>query len=254
MASFAACLFRWTETACLCMGAVIACHWAGTVHVVAASAQQAQQAPQAPPPTTLPLRLVGIVVDPTTPSNAACLVECLFPERKLARVKAGQLACDLAEINEIRSDAVGITNVLTNRVELLTFSDVAPAAGAAPAPPPPVVTTTDDTVAVALAKGSVDYYLGNLRDFLDAASAVPKLRDGPNGPEIEGFEVTKVKQSGLVEQLGLQSGDVILAVDGQPLDGLPTVIRLMGQLQGTSQVKMTVVRKGQKLTFVLNSR
>jgi membrane-associated protease RseP (regulator of RpoE activity) len=178
----------------------------------------------------------------------------LFPERKLARLKTGQRACDLAEIDEIRSDGVGITNVLNNRVEVLAFSDLAPAAGVAPAPPPPVVTTTDDTVAVALAKGSVDYYLGNLRDFLDAAAAAPKLRDGPNGPEIEGFEVTKVKPSGIVEQLGLQSGDVIVAVDGQPLDGLPTVIRLMGQLQGSSQVKMTVVRKGQKLSFVLNSK
>ncbi|MCK7510122.1 MAG: PDZ domain-containing protein [Desulfobacterales bacterium] len=44
---------------------------------------------------------------------------------------------------------------------------------------------------------------------------------------IDGFTVTQVKPSGAAERLGLRTGDVILDVNGQVLDGMPTVMRLV---------------------------
>jgi type II secretory pathway component PulC len=43
-------------------------------------------------------------------------------------------------------------------------------------------------------------------------------------------------------------------VNGKTLDGLPTVMRLFGQAQTTGQVKVTVLRGGQKMTFVLTTK
>ena len=71
---------------------------------------------------------------------------------------------------------------------------------------------------------------------------------------IDGFTVTQVKPSGAAERLGLRSGDIILDVNGQVLDGMPTVMRLFSQLQATPQVTITVLRDGQRMSVVFNTK
>ena len=63
-----------------------------------------------------------------------------------------------------------------------------------------------------------------------------------------------MKAGGAADQLGLRNGDVIQEVNGQLLDGMPTVMRLFEQIQTLPQMKVAVLRNGQKLTFVLNTK
>jgi hypothetical protein len=233
--------------------------------VVGATGAGLQQPSQpAPPASTLPLQLVAVMLDRGTPANSSCLIRCTYPSEKQGRFVAGQTACDLAEIKEIRQQDVLVNNLLRTRLEVLPLSHgqrgevaVPPPAGPAPAPPPaaPVVTESPEGVSVDLAKGSVDHYLGNLPDVLASALAAPRLRDGPNGAKsVDGYEIGGVKEAGVVEQLGLRNGDVVLEVNGQPLDGLPTIMRLLAQVQTMPQVTITVLRKGQRVTVVFNTK
>jgi type II secretory pathway component PulC len=222
-----------------------------------------QPSQPAPPASTLPLRLVAVMLDKESPAGSSCLIRCTYPAEKQGRFVAGQTACDMAEVREIRQQEVIITNLLRSRVEILPLSDeqagAAPPqpveAPPAPASPRPVVTESPEGVSVDLAQGSVEHYLGNLPDVLASALAAPRLRDGPNGAKsVDGYEIGAVKEAGAIEQLGLRNGDVILEVNGQPLDGLPTILRLLGQIQTLPQVKLTVLRKGQKVTVVFNAK
>jgi type II secretory pathway component PulC len=223
-----------------------------------------QQLPQpAPPASTLPLQLAAVVLDKESPAKSSCLIRCTYPTEKQGRFVAGQTACDLAEIKEIRQQEVLINNLLRSRLEVLLLAHgqrgaaAPPPAVPVPAPDPalPVVTESPDGISVELAKDSVEHYLGNLPDVLASALAAPRLRDGPNGAKsVDGYEIGSVKEAGTVEQLGLRNGDVILEVNGQPLDGLPTILRLLGQIQTLPQVKLTVLRKGQKVTVVFNTK
>lgn len=207
------------------------------------------------PASTLPIVLAGVMLDPQAPSRSACLLRCAFPPEKQGKFLVGQTACELAEIAEIRQDRVVFRNLLTNRRELLVFSRPEASTGAPSPPPAPVVTVTKEAVAVDLAKGAVDHYLDNLPQLLDAALAAPRYRDTGGGQRaIEGFEIGKIKEASVVEQLGLKNGDVLLEVNGQSLDGLPTIIKLLGQIQNMSQVKVTVLRNGQKVSFVFNRK
>jgi type II secretory pathway component PulC len=169
---------------------------------------------------------------------------------------AGQNVCDLAAIQEIRDDGVIITNLLTKRVEVLTFSPAKPSTGALPPPPAvPAPAAASDIVAIELPKASVDLYLANLPDLLASAVAVPRYRETANGRRsIDGYEIGQVRQGGAVEQMGLRDGDVVLEVNGQPLDGMATVMRILGQIQNMPQAKVTVLRKGQRMTFVFNTK
>jgi hypothetical protein len=227
----------------------------------------AQESPRQLPPSTLPLTLVGLMVDSADPSRSECLIRCAYPVPRVRAFGPGQSVCDVAEVNEILQDGVVVKNLLTSRLELLTFREAEPLAAVpppadaqAPAParpslPPPVVRKSSDVVTIEVPEASVQHYLANLPELLSSARATPRYRKtGFGQSSIDGFEIDQIRQSSVVEQMGLKNGDVILELNGQPLDSLASAIRLFGQAQGMAQSRMTVLRNGQRITFVLNRK
>lgn len=224
------------------------------------------QSPQPLPYSALPLKLLGVMLDTDAPSKSACLIRCTYPVEKVATLGPGQKACDLAEVREIRQDTVVINNLLTNRLELLTFQSTQPQTTAQPStnaqppastepPPPPLVVTTPNTVTVELPKDSVNRYLENLPALLDSALATPRYREAENGQRsIEGFEISRIRTASIVEQVGLQNGDVVLELNGQKLDSMASAVRLLSQAQNMPQMTMIVLRNGQRMTFVFNRK
>jgi len=215
-----------------------------------------QTVPAVPSYSTLPLDLIGVIVNKDTPAHSVCLVRCLYPSKKEDVFQPGQNVFDFAEIMEIHRDGVLLRNRITNTPEYLTFEKNKPIEKSpTPAPIPRLVAKSPDQVDMDLSPKTIKAYLNNLPDLLNSAFAAPRYREGKNGrKEIEGFELSRIKEAGIVEQLGLKNGDVILEVNGEPLDGLATVMRLLGQIQNESQVKMTVLRNGQKMKFVFNRK
>lgn len=234
--------------------------WAASLVVLASP----HQSPQPLPDSALPLKLLAVWVDTAAPSKSACLIRCTYPIERVGTFGPGQHACDLAEVKEVREDAVVINNLLANRLELLRFqktqqpqTNTQPSTNAElppntqPPPPPPLLKESSNTVTVELSKDSVDRYLENLPSLLDSAFATPRYREAENGQRsIEGFEVSRIRKASVVEQLGLQNGDVILELNGQKLDSLASVIQLFSQARNMPQAKMTVLRNGQRMTFV----
>ncbi len=215
----------------------------------------AQNPERAAPLSTLPMRLVGVVVDNAWPARSACLVRCAYPEEKTARFQAGDRACDLAEIRQVRTDGVLISNLLTGREEILAFADEGSSARAALAPAAPIVTASGDAVTVAVSPDSANYYLGNLSGLLDSALATPRVLRKPDGTQsIDGYEISQVTKGGLADQVGLQNGDIVLDVNGRRLDSLATVISLFAQVWSASETKVTVLRKGQTVSFLLKTK
>lgn len=232
------------------------------VMVAAACLCGAAQAPGPPPPTSLPMVLTGIMADSADPARSACLIRCLRPvERKSASMlSVGERACDLAEVTQIRPDIVIIRNLQSDRLESLALPDAGPPAARRPvaaegALEPVVVDEARGVVSVDVSKQSVDQYLMNLSDLLASAQAVPRVRAAPGGRQvIDGFELRQIRAGSVVEKVGLKDGDVLLEVNGVPLDGLPTVLRLFAQAQADGQAALTVLRGSERMTFRLRTR
>ena len=231
-----------------------AASFALTVALLAAS----QHAPAPPklPTSALPLRLEAVMVDAVTPSRSSALIGCPPADKPASKFFAGQKACEMAEVRDIRPDGVVVANLINGRREILPFHDSASKTTAAPPPPPPEVVAADpENVTVDLPSGSVEYYLDNLQDLLASARATPHYREGAGGQkEVDGFSIDEVTKAGVVGQVGLRNGDVITSVNGQPLDSVVAVIRLVGELPSMKQATMTVVRDGQAMTFVFNRK
>jgi type II secretory pathway component PulC len=219
------------------------------------------QSPQSLPDSTLPVELLGVMLDAAEPSNSACLLRCTDSNdtQGTSLFGPGQDACDLVEVREVLQDTVVIRNLATHRLELLTFrrtnaSPSEPASTTArPIPAPLVLRKAPNVVTVTLRKDLVDHYLSNPSDLLSSALATPHYRDDGNGRRtIDGFEIGSIKEASVVEQLGLQNGDVVLEFNGDKLDSLASVTRLFGEARVMAQAKMTVLRNGQTMTFVFD--
>jgi type II secretory pathway component PulC len=227
----------------------------------------AQQSPEPLPRTALPLALVGVIADANEPSNSVCLIRCAYPVSRVRTLSPGQNACDVAEVQEVRADTVVIRNLLSNHTELLSLQSAKPstaapvpqdareAVPATPAPAPPVLRSSADVVTIDLPEASVTHYLANLPELLASARATPRYRStGFGQSSMDGFEIDQIKAGGVVEQMGVKNGDVILDLNGQPLDSLASAIQLFGQARSMTQSRMTVLRNGQRMTFVLNRK
>jgi type II secretory pathway component PulC len=215
----------------------------------------APQRPDQLPISALPLQLTGVLVEPGAPARSACLIRCGDPAGQRGMFFTGQSACGVVEITEIREDGVVVRNLQAKRAEFLTFSGDKPPAVTPPPAPAPAVASPPDDVTVSLTKETVDHYLNNLSELLDAAYATPRYREIPGGQRaIDGYEITRVREGTVVEQVGLRNGDVILDVNGQRLDSLATVLGLVGQIQTMPQATVTVLRNGQRMTFVIKTK
>lgn len=65
----------------------------------------------------------------------------------------------------------------------------------------------------------------------------------------EGMRITGVSGGGAAEQAGLQSGDIIIALDGQPLGDIYTYMEVLNKLEEGQQTTVTVNRDGKEQTF-----
>ena len=143
--------------------------------------------------------------------------------------------------------SVGSDHVVLARggsLSRLIFAD-APVGAAAPPPPPPGPQTVTPTPAPAAASGPV----------VDPARlmAQASLRPRMQGLKINGFTVSATGDGAVLRAAGLQSGDVILAVNGQPLDSLNRIAALRGELSNSTSAEIRFERDGEVRTTTVGT-
>ena len=73
-------------------------------------------------------------------------------------------------------------------------------------------------------------------DFLRQATMIPSKSGG--------FQVQQIQAGSLYEKLGLRAGDVIKAVNGQPINSAEDAVRLYQQIPNIGAVQMEITRGG----------
>jgi general secretion pathway protein C len=85
--------------------------------------------------------------------------------------------------------------------------------------------------------------------LLGQAGLRPRMR----GARLDGFTVSGAGDAAVLRAAGLQAGDVILAVNGQPLDSLERIAALRSQLADSTGAELRIERDGQVQTSTLGS-
>lgn len=239
---------------------------AGAAAAGAAPQAQAPAASAASPVSALPLKLTGVVVDTTAHERSVCLIRC--PDAVTAGASlygVGDRACGLAEVHDIRDDMVVVRNLATNRLERLdlapggpTTPPLAPSTPLAPAETasrPVVAAPAPDLITVAVSRDTLERYWADLPSLLTSVQATPHYEVSSSGQRtLDGFAIGATPPGGVIDQLGLRSGDILLDVNGDRLDTPAAAMRLLAGARDMTQARLRIRRDGQPMTVLITVR
>jgi general secretion pathway protein C len=122
---------------------------------------------------------------------------------------------------------------------------------AAIAPPLPVAAATAPPAARSMERREIERRLGEESGrILAETTLVPAMDAG----RVSGFTITRMPESTLLSDAGLQPGDVLTEVNGVPIDSLATLIGLWPRMQTESAVRAVVLRNGQPVSLSVTLR
>ncbi|MDO8434229.1 MAG: type II secretion system protein GspC [Candidatus Binatus sp.] len=78
--------------------------------------------------------------------------------------------------------------------------------------------------------------------------AVPHVENG----KTDGFAISEVKPGSVFEQIGMQNGDLVTSIDGQPVTNPMQAMSLMGSVQNKPSIDLTVSRGGSPMNLHLD--
>lgn len=125
-----------------------------------------------------------------------------------------------------------------------------PSEGAVP-PPLPEETPPLEPAAVEPAVNLGDFrqsVMNNNMRLLEVASPQPYERDG----KFLGFQLSPGSNVAMFNQLGLQSGDIVTAVNGTVLENPAVAMRVLQEAATANQVNLNITRNGQEVSLPIN--
>ncbi len=124
-----------------------------------------------------------------------------------------------------------------------------PSEGAVPPPqaeePPPMEPATEPQANLGEFRQSV---MNNNMRLLEVASPQPYERDG----KFLGFQLSPGSNVAMFNQLGLQPGDIVTAVNGTVLENPGIAMRVLQEAATANQVNLNITRNGQEVSLPIN--
>lgn len=211
--------------------------------------------------SSLPLAVKGLIYT-SDPSTGLAHVENTNA-RTIKSFLVGDNVFDLAKLIAVEESRIIIDNngqqefvpkeefkLVRNTRSKGKATPAAPRSRAVATGPPPETFREDGMERVGLNTKITDSYLekslNNLSEILQDAKAEPFMQGG----EMQGFQLTRIRENSIYEKLGLRNGDVIKEINGQPTNDAAGTVRLLQQLRkerGKDGVDVRIMRGGQDL-------
>ena len=175
-----------------------------------------------------------------------------LPDGRQVSVGVGETISEGLTLASVGEDFVTVSR--GGSVSRLVFTETP--AGAATPPPPPttaqVMTPTGAPAPVSAAASATPAPTGPVVDP-QRLMAQASLRPRMDGLRIKGFTLAARGDGAALRAAGLQSGDVILAVNGAELNSLERLSELGGELSGSSAAEIRFERNGQVQTTTIRT-
>lgn len=89
-------------------------------------------------------------------------------------------------------------------------------------------------------RATVDTNVQNMSQLFTQIRAVPDLQNGTS----DGFRLSEIQPGSIFDQIGLQDGDVLTQVSGQPIGNPARAMLMLSTLQSRSNITLNVLRNG----------
>ncbi|HLW70436.1 MAG TPA: type II secretion system protein GspC [Candidatus Binataceae bacterium] len=91
-----------------------------------------------------------------------------------------------------------------------------------------------------LDRSTVSSNLQNMAPLFSQIRAIPNVQNGA----ANGFRLSEIQPNSIFQQIGLQDGDLLRAINGQPVGDPTKALAMMQSLQNQSSITLSVVRNG----------
>jgi general secretion pathway protein C len=94
-------------------------------------------------------------------------------------------------------------------------------------------------------KDTLDHSIGNLAQTLTEIRAIPNIQNGKSN----GFALSEIEPGSVFDEMGLEEGDILHSINGQPMTDPAMAMQMMSQLRNASQISIQVLRDGHPTTL-----
>ena len=211
-----------------------------------------------------PLAVIGAMSAAQREAPQAALVRCAWPGATVSTrlVFEGDTACGRYRVDAVHGATVTVLDRESGTAHVFELSQDAAATPARAAGHTPValassasplaVSASPDLVRVRLPRAQLDASLADLPGLLNGAVVWPVTIDTAAGPRIDGFEMRSLPRRGLMADLGLRDGDVLLELNGARLTGLTAVDAAVKGLLTAGHATALVRRGDARMVFVVD--
>lgn len=192
----------------------------------------------------LPLTLIGTIVraEPAKSLGTIRFNSNQQTQTYFAKDKVGTVAI----VQKYEREKVILTNTQTKKTEYLRIPSFNPARAIGK-------DTFKDfgsgNKEVEMKRTEVDKVIKDPGKFLQDAASEQVMENG----KIVGFKIFNIKPGSAYTQLGLQDGDVIQSVNGEPIDGIQKALEIYNQLKDSSMIRLKIGRnsKAMEITYYI---
>ena len=189
-------------------------------------------------PTTIPLMLTGVIAADRPENGLAILGENANNTKLIA---VGQPVPGGAKLHSVYADKVILDR--NGTLESLMLPRQGQGLGMNPAPPPPPLPTAENPI--------VDRMRQLIANEPSAISEVIRPQPVFAQGKQKGFRVYPGRNRQAFTRIGLRPGDLVLAINGTPLDDPSRGQEIFNTLGSSSEARVTVMRNGKQQDLTL---
>lgn len=105
-----------------------------------------------------------------------------------------------------------------------------------------------DEKEIPIARREVEAAMGDVNNLMRQISLKPHISDG----KPDGISVSSVQPNSIFKKAGLQSGDVIISIDGREIKTFEDVMGMYESMKSATRIEMQVKRQDTPVTLVYN--
>ena len=174
--------------------------------------------------------------------------------------RLGQQVGDAGKLVEVDKDRVLIDHNGRRIAVVLPAADLPSGVEAAvPDSPPQEDASNDDSDAepyepnvedlgdnrYRIPRDTLDHSMGNLSQILTQIRAIPNIQNG----KTNGFALSEIEPGSVFDEMGLEEGDLLRSINGQPMNDPAMAMQMMSSLRNANQISIQVLREGHPTTL-----
>jgi general secretion pathway protein C len=199
---------------------------------------------QVPVLSQLPLNLVGTMVL-TNPARSIADIDVKSKNQDIA-VMPNHDIDNIATLIRVERNRAILRNLNNGRLEYIEIKSQSKLSFNNQGVPAPVARGTGEVKQLApnkfkLSRSTIMKHTSDLSSLLMQASTIPRRK--ANG-DIECYILTSFQPNSIFADLGVQQGDCIKSVNGEPIDSPAKAMELYNALKTTNTIKLTVESDG----------